>query len=84
MCDIILTTGNNSVVQSNGYTYSVTKTAQISDVTPRRGGTGGGTKVTITGQGFGSGYFRLVSPINKNNHADTASFSTKPVISCPF
>ena len=35
------------------FTYLASQTAHISAVTPRRGGTGGGTRLTISGSGFG-------------------------------
>ncbi|XP_039677098.1 fibrocystin-L-like [Perca fluviatilis] len=37
---------------SNGYTYKSQLTPVIMDVSPRRGGTAGGTRLTITGSGF--------------------------------
>uniref|UniRef100_A0A672GWY5 Polycystic kidney and hepatic disease 1 (autosomal recessive)-like 1 n=1 Tax=Salarias fasciatus TaxID=181472 RepID=A0A672GWY5_SALFA len=37
---------------SNGYTYRSQLTPVISEVSPRRGGTAGGTRLTISGSGF--------------------------------
>nr|XP_046273956.1 PKHD1 like 1, tandem duplicate 1 [Scatophagus argus] len=37
---------------SNGFTYKSQLTPVISDVSPRRGGTAGGTRLTIAGSGF--------------------------------
>ena len=52
-CDIDVT--QNGVTQSlvGGYTYDATLTAEITGVSPARGGTGGGTSLTIAGSGFG-------------------------------
>ena len=38
-------------------TYSEEITPVVDDVNPRRGGTGGGTDITITGRNFGYAYF---------------------------
>ena len=35
------------------YTYDAALESIVTGVTPHRGGTGGGTKITITGSGFG-------------------------------
>ncbi|CAK8682970.1 unnamed protein product [Clavelina lepadiformis] len=43
--DFAITAGSN-------YTYSGAQTPTITGVTPERGGTGGGTEITITGSGF--------------------------------
>uniref|UniRef100_A0AAR2IPV4 Polycystic kidney and hepatic disease 1 (autosomal recessive)-like 1 n=1 Tax=Pygocentrus nattereri TaxID=42514 RepID=A0AAR2IPV4_PYGNA len=40
---------------TNGYTYKSSLTPVITDVSPRRGGTAGGTVLTITGSGFSGG-----------------------------
>lgn len=37
---------------SNGFTYKSALTPVIAEVSPRRGGTAGGTRLTITGSGF--------------------------------
>ncbi|WAR05573.1 PKHL1-like protein, partial [Mya arenaria] len=39
---------------ADAYTYNAALTPTISDVTPTKGGTGGGTTITISGSGFGS------------------------------
>ncbi|XP_069121982.1 fibrocystin-L-like [Argopecten irradians] len=44
----------NSVSQTLSYTYDSTKTPEVTGVTPSRGGTGGGTRITVTGSGFGT------------------------------
>uniref|UniRef100_A0A8C4XEU0 PKHD1 like 1 n=1 Tax=Erpetoichthys calabaricus TaxID=27687 RepID=A0A8C4XEU0_ERPCA len=53
-CDVTVYNGNNLVTLSNAFTYTSSLTPVVTAVTPRRGGTGGGTKLTITGSGFGS------------------------------
>lgn len=53
-CDIVVTIGGVSSTITNGYTYVESVTPEITDVSPRRGGTMGGTKITITGTKFGS------------------------------
>lgn len=53
ICDVIVAVGASVATEPNGYTYDGTITPSISSVEPRRGGTGGGTSVTITGEGFG-------------------------------
>ncbi|XP_069115224.1 fibrocystin-L-like [Argopecten irradians] len=44
----------NSVTQTLSYTYDSTKTPAITSVSPSRGGTGGGTRITVAGSGFGT------------------------------
>lgn len=51
-CEVILSTENGT--ETSSYEYSTAKTPKITNVQPRRGGTAGGTPVTITGTGFGS------------------------------
>ncbi|XP_073714829.1 fibrocystin-L [Misgurnus anguillicaudatus] len=51
-CEVVVMNGNNRVNLTIGYTYRSSLTPVISDVTPRRGGTAGGTRLTITGSGF--------------------------------
>ncbi|KAG2465237.1 PKHL1 protein, partial [Polypterus senegalus] len=53
-CDLTVYNGKNLVTLSNAFTYESSLTPVVTAVTPRRGGTGGGTKLTITGSGFGS------------------------------
>nr|XP_055075128.1 fibrocystin-L-like [Misgurnus anguillicaudatus] len=52
VCEVAVMNGNNRVNLTAGYTYRSSLTPVISDVTPRRGGTAGGTRLTITGSGF--------------------------------
>ena len=49
-CSLIVTVG--SLSQSTPYVYAANLTATVSTVTPARGGTGGGTTLTITGTNF--------------------------------
>ncbi|XP_043545298.1 fibrocystin-L-like [Chiloscyllium plagiosum] len=59
-CDVVVVNGNDSSKVSNGFTYLSALTPVITTINPRRGGTGGGTKLTITGSGF-------CSDISENN-----------------
>ncbi|XP_021347967.1 fibrocystin-L-like [Mizuhopecten yessoensis] len=52
VCSVLVTV--NSITQTLSYTYDSTKTPEITGVTPTRGGTGGGTRITVSGSGFGS------------------------------
>ena len=52
VCDIEIVVNSFSAILSNGYTYKLQMTSQIASVTPSRGGTGGGTILTILGSGF--------------------------------
>ncbi|XP_041373046.1 fibrocystin-L-like isoform X2 [Gigantopelta aegis] len=53
-CDVIVTVNGLSRTLTPQYTYDSSLTPEITLVDPRRGGTGGGTTVTITGTGFGT------------------------------
>ncbi|XP_069478234.1 fibrocystin-L [Ambystoma mexicanum] len=53
-CSVSVLNGNDFVTSEHAFTYRAALTPNISDVTPRRGGTGGGTRLTITGTGFSS------------------------------
>uniref|UniRef100_A0A673FZ74 Fibrocystin-L-like n=1 Tax=Sinocyclocheilus rhinocerous TaxID=307959 RepID=A0A673FZ74_9TELE len=53
-CTVIVMNGGDAVNLTNSYTYRSSLTPVITDVTPRRGGTAGGTRLTITGSGFSS------------------------------
>ncbi|XP_057182580.1 fibrocystin-L-like [Triplophysa rosa] len=52
VCMVSVMNGNDTVSITAGYTYRSSLTPVITDVTPRRGGTAGGTRLTITGSGF--------------------------------
>lgn len=51
-CDVQVVQPAGSVSMSSAVTYNISVTPNITDVTPRRGGTAGGTLLTITGSGF--------------------------------
>ncbi|XP_076157842.1 PKHD1 like 1, tandem duplicate 1 [Alosa pseudoharengus] len=51
-CPVTVVNGKDSVNKSDGYSYKSSLTPAITDVSPRRGGTAGGTRLTITGSGF--------------------------------
>lgn len=51
-CEVSVSNQNDAVKISNGYTYKSQLTPVITEVSPRRGGTAGGTLLTITGSGF--------------------------------
>ncbi|XP_066278772.1 fibrocystin-L-like [Branchiostoma lanceolatum] len=53
-CDVTVSVGAESVQQDAAFTYRSSLTPTITEVSPRRGGTAGGTTVTITGTGFGA------------------------------
>ncbi|KAL3886657.1 hypothetical protein ACJMK2_026637 [Sinanodonta woodiana] len=53
-CNVVASAGNLVVTLSNGYTYDTSLTPSIITVSPARGGTAGGTTVTISGSGFGT------------------------------
>ena len=52
-CDVSVTVDGVTKSLTNGYTYSVSLTPDITGVSPARGGTGGGVELTISGTGFG-------------------------------
>ena len=52
VCDVQIFLNDFRFVLSNGFTYKPGMTSQIASVTPSRGGTGGGTILTILGSGF--------------------------------
>lgn len=56
-CDVEVTVTDNgqtkSVTLANAVTYQDSLTPHVQQVTPKRGGTGGGVTITITGSGFG-------------------------------
>jgi hypothetical protein len=52
-CDVAVSLNNVVKTQSGSYSYNAALSSVISGVSPKRGGTGGGTRITITGSGFG-------------------------------
>lgn len=51
-CTVEISNQLDAVNISNGFTYKSQLTPEISEVSPRRGGTAGGTTLTIHGSGF--------------------------------
>ncbi|XP_058475058.1 PKHD1 like 1, tandem duplicate 1 [Solea solea] len=51
-CTVAVINQLNAVNISSGFTYKSLLTPVITEVSPRRGGTAGGTRLTITGSGF--------------------------------
>ncbi|XP_068603731.1 PKHD1 like 1, tandem duplicate 1 [Brachionichthys hirsutus] len=51
-CVVAVINPLDTVNMPNGYTYKTQLTPVITDVSPRRGGTAGGTRLTIRGYGF--------------------------------
>ncbi|KAF7655004.1 hypothetical protein LDENG_00062160 [Lucifuga dentata] len=51
-CEVAVINQLYAVNISSGFTYKSLLTPVITDVSPRRGGTAGGTRLTITGSGF--------------------------------
>lgn len=54
-CMVAVINQLDAVNISNGFTYRSQLTPVITEVSPRRGGTAGGTRLTITGSGFRCG-----------------------------
>ncbi|KAI4871505.1 hypothetical protein NFI96_027165, partial [Prochilodus magdalenae] len=54
-CTLTVLNSYGAANLTNGYTYKSSLTPVIADVSPRRGGTAGGTVLTITGSGFSGG-----------------------------
>ncbi|KAI5615922.1 fibrocystin-L precursor [Silurus asotus] len=54
-CTVVVLNRYGSANITNGYTYKTSLTPVITDVSPRRGGTAGGTLLTIAGYGFSGG-----------------------------
>lgn len=52
-CDVTVKSGTAVAAMLSTYTYVSSLTAEVTSLSPTRGGTGGGTSVTITGTGFG-------------------------------
>ncbi|MEE6507574.1 hypothetical protein FKM82_026763 [Ascaphus truei] len=51
-CHVLVANGNDVAQLDNAFSYDSTLTPVISDVYPKRGGTAGGSRLTITGSGF--------------------------------
>merc|ERR1719431_993384 len=53
-CDVTVSQVSGASVLAGSFTYDDALTPQVTGVSPQRGGTGGGTSITITGTGFAS------------------------------
>jgi len=49
VCDVVVTLSTENVTLSAAYTYDSSLGGSIASVSPSRGGTAGGTTLTITG-----------------------------------
>ena len=80
-CDIVIRSpSGTSKTLPNAYTYRSALTSRITSVSPRRGGTGGGVRLTITGTALHSGSGPSVVTIAGNPCSVQSSNST--VIVC--
>ena len=52
-CDVVVAYGTETVTASTQFTYRGSLTPEITSVSPAKGGTAGGTRITISGSGFG-------------------------------
>ena len=52
VCGISVVNGKDSSQSTEPFTYLLTLTPLITEVSPRRGSTAGGTRLTVTGSGF--------------------------------
>ena len=67
-CDVrVISHSSIDEVLTAAYHYNTSLTPVIHDVFPRRGGTGGGTLVTITGENFGL-VLSFASAFENNNN----------------
>ena len=51
-CDVVVTQSSGAATAEDGFTYDQALTPSVTSISPVRGGTGGGTLVTVTGTGF--------------------------------
>ncbi|KAL5019598.1 hypothetical protein ScPMuIL_002490 [Solemya velum] len=54
VCDVVVSAGGISEVLTDAYTYNIDKTAVVTGASPNKGGSAGGTELTIMGSGFGT------------------------------
>ena len=52
VCDVVVTQPSGEVTEVSAFTYDRSLTPTVAAISPVRGGTGGGTRITITGSGF--------------------------------
>lgn len=72
-CVVAVVNRLDAVNISNGFTYRSQLTPVITEVSPRRGGTAGGTRLTITGSGFRCGE---VCSVQMTQWSDTPRLQT--------
>ena len=77
VCDIEITLNGLTSTLSSGFTYKLAMTSQITSVTPSRGGTGGGTTLTIRGSGFSNTQSDNVVTIDGTECTVTSASSTE-------
>ena len=80
ICNIKMALNDLSSNIGMGFTYKVALTSQIASVTPSRGGTGGGTTLTIQGSGFSNTQSDNVVTIDGTEC--TVTFANSTVILC--
>lgn len=78
-CDVIITLNGLTSSLPGEFTYKTAMTSEITSVTPRRGGTGGGTTLTIRGVGFSSTHNVNVVTIDGTPCTITSSSSNEIV-----
>ncbi|OCT77100.1 fibrocystin-L [Xenopus laevis] len=66
-CDVRVANGNDTVQLNSSFTYNSALTPVISDVTPKRGGTAGGTNLTITGSQFSTDISQITVTVGQAN-----------------
>merc|ERR1712106_1067281 len=52
VCDVVVTQDSGSAESASAFTYDRALTPSVAAIDPVRGGTGGGTEITVTGTGF--------------------------------
>ncbi|KAM3929151.1 fibrocystin-L-like [Leptodactylus fuscus] len=78
-CNVMVMNGNNVVQINNSFTYMSAFTPVISDVTPKRGGTAGGTRLTITGSQFSANISAIIVTIAQSVCAVQSANTTQIV-----
>uniref|UniRef100_H2YG49 Uncharacterized protein n=1 Tax=Ciona savignyi TaxID=51511 RepID=H2YG49_CIOSA len=63
-CSVSVANSDDSVTHSSQYEYATVVTPVISSVSPASGGTGGGTRITISGSGFKPGSATPIATID--------------------
>ncbi|XP_053571903.1 fibrocystin-L [Bombina bombina] len=78
-CTVLVANGDNTVQLENAFFYDSLLTPIIYDVSPKRGGTAGGTKLTITGSKFSANISSISVTIAKAP-CDVQSANTTHII----